>query len=248
MGRRSTPLAAALAAVLLTAAPADAQLRVGQRDTFEDGTTQNWIINLLGIGSPPPAALPRLEDGGPGGAGDSYLRLTSVGGGGAGSRLAVLNYGGQWVGDYRAAGISAIRLDARNFGETDLALRLLFENPGLPPTPGPPTALAISAAPLLLPVGGTWTSLTFPLFGAGGLVGLFGSDVDALLRATTMIRLVHMPGPVEGPIPPTVVASLGVDNITAVPEPTTLALVAGGAGLLALTGARRARRGASRRR
>lgn len=26
---------------------------IGQIDNFEDGTTQNWIINVLGMGSPP---------------------------------------------------------------------------------------------------------------------------------------------------------------------------------------------------
>lgn len=31
---------------------------LGQTDTFENGTTENWLINLLGMGVPPAAALP----------------------------------------------------------------------------------------------------------------------------------------------------------------------------------------------
>src|SRR3954470_2593465 len=57
----------------------------GQVDTFENGTTENWMINLLGMQPPPVAALPvNIPTGGPAGAGDNYLQLSSVGGNGPG--------------------------------------------------------------------------------------------------------------------------------------------------------------------
>ena len=58
---------------------------IGQVDNFEDGTTQGWVVGLLG--APSPAPPQNIPNGGPLGAGDNYLQLTSVGGSGAGNRL-----------------------------------------------------------------------------------------------------------------------------------------------------------------
>lgn len=215
--------------VLLGSAPAGAQLAVGNRDTFEDGTTQNWAINLLGMGSPPASTFPRnVPTGGPAGLSDNYLQLTSTGVPGAGGRLTSINFMGQWAGDYLAAGINGIRLDAINLGTSDVALRLLFENP----IGGPPTDVAVSSTPFNLPVGSGWTSVFFPLFGPGGLVVLDPSmDLHALLSNTTAIRLFH--SPTVAAVGPPIAAQIGVDNITATPEPATLLLVVPGLALLA---------------
>ncbi|MBN8511178.1 MAG: hypothetical protein J0L57_21530, partial [Burkholderiales bacterium] len=143
----------------------------GQVDTFESGTTEGWVINLLGIGNPPPEALPQnIADGGPAGSGDNFLRLTALGGGGAGSRLTAANAFGAWAGDYASAGVTGIRVDLRNPGTTDLVLRLVFENP----TGGPPTDLAVSTAGITLAAGGGWTSVLFPAT-ASALTPLLGS-------------------------------------------------------------------------
>jgi hypothetical protein len=231
MVRRSTSLVAALVAGLVTLqGTAAAQVTAGQVDNFENGTTQNWAINLLGMGSPPPATLPtNVPTGGPAGANDNYLRLTAVGTEGPGGRLTSINFMGQWRGNYLAAGIGAIRLDAINLGTTDLSLRLLFENP----VAGPPTDVAASSTALFLPAGSGWTSLLFPLVGPGGLTPIAGS-LSTLLANTTAIRIYHSPTLTD--VGPNVAAQLGVDNITAVatvPEPSTLALLATGAlGLL----------------
>lgn len=246
MRRRPTPLLASLLAGLATLhGTAAAQVTAGQVDNFENGTTQNWVTNLLGMGGTlPPALVPtNIATGGPAGVDDNYLRLGASGQPGPGGRIAVLNYAGQWVGNYLAAGIGAIRLDARNFGTTDLELRILFENPALPPNPAPPSIEAVSAVPILLRAGSGWQTLTFPLFGAAGLVGITGEggsagDVMTLLAATTGIRLIHLPaGSSPADNGPPIAASLGIDNVTAVstvPEPTSLALLGtGAAGLLA---------------
>ena len=115
------------AGLLCLPGAATAQVVAGQTDTFEDGTTQGWVINLLGMGSPPAPPV-NVPTGGPAGDGDNYLQLTAVGGAVAGGRLSVINFNGQWAGNYGAAGVAAIEMDLLNTGTSDLFLRLLAGN------------------------------------------------------------------------------------------------------------------------
>jgi hypothetical protein len=222
------------------AAPAGAQLAAGHVDTFQDGTTQGWGVNLIPGFPNHPAPPQNIANGGPTGAGDRYLQLTAVGGTGVGqepgSKLTSINLGGAWAGNYLTAGVAGIRLDAINLGTTDLFLRLLFENP----VGGPPTDLAASATPWLLPANSGWRSFFFPIFGPGGLVALQG-NLTTLLENTTAIRIYNSPTLAENG--PAVVARLGVDNVTAVatPEPSTVILL--GAGALGIFAHQRRRRG-----
>ncbi len=75
------------------AIPSSAAVFVGMTDTFEDGTTQGW-----GVGGPSPSPPETVGTGGPSGAGDSFLLLTSLGGAGFGSKLTVFNESQRWVG------------------------------------------------------------------------------------------------------------------------------------------------------
>ncbi len=195
-------------------------LSIGQRDTFEDGTTDGWTVAVLGMGSPP---LPvNVPGGGPGGADDNYLKLTALEG--VGSRLVMINVS-QWTGDFIAAGISGILMDLNNLGMTDLSLRLLFSDP----MGGPPTNQAFSKVPVKLPVGSGWTSAYFSIAPAD-LTASIGS-ATAALHNTTELRLYYGLAP-GFPGEAVAAASLGVDNITATPEPASAVLL--GSGLLAL--------------
>jgi hypothetical protein len=148
-----------------------------------------------------------VANGGPAGAGDAYLFITAAGGSGAGSRLVGIN-AAQWTGNYAAAAVSAISMDVANFGSTALQLRLTFSGTG-----------TVTDA-VALPAGSGWQRVQFD-FDPNAVGGM--SD----------LRLFHgfadnatFPGPA-------VLAQLGVDNISAVPEPGTgLAM---GLGLLLLT-------------
>jgi hypothetical protein len=222
------PLFFLVAVAALAGRPA-AAVTLGQIDTFEDGTTQGWVV---GIGSGqgghplPPANVP---SNGPAGADDAFLLLNSVGGEQPGGRLTVLNLS-QWTGDFAAAGVTAIAMDVLNLGNTDLSLRLLFEDP----VAGPPSNVAASTVGVALPAGGSWTSVVFPI-APGDLTALMGTVEDALGGATVM-RLFHASA-IAFPGEP-LVAQLGVDNVRAVPEPSATLLVA--CGLAALAGRRRA--------
>jgi hypothetical protein len=230
------PLAVA-AVFLMTPAVGRADVILGQVDTFETGTTLNWFAGL-GFGPPNPLPPVNVATGGPAGAGDNFLLLSSNGdlGFGPGSRLTAMNEA-QWAGDYLAAGIQAISMDVNNLGATDLFLRLAFEDA----MGGPPTNVAFSTMPLFVPAGSGWISLLFATT-PGALTAGLGS-IEAALANATVLRLYNSPAanfPNPGFPIPAVTASLGVDNIAAVPEPATLMLV--GSGILVMIRRNRAHR------
>jgi hypothetical protein len=200
------------------ATPAGAVL-MGTVDTFEDGTTQGWVS---GAGHPsPPVNAP---SGGPDGLEDAYLLSSSLGSFGAGSRLVNIA-GARWAGDYIAAGVTGIAMDLNNLGDTDLSLRLRVQAPD--PTPGAFPFAAILTVPIALPAHSGWTRVTF----ATTPDAFTGAAADALSGVVEM-RLFHglaavFPGEAS-------VATLGMDNITAVPEPGAAWLLAGGLLTLAL--------------
>jgi hypothetical protein len=192
---------------------------VGQSDTFDDGTTMGWHAP----GPNPNSPLPE-PGGGPTGPGDGYLMLRANGQNAAGGRLSALN-DSQWTGDYLAAGVSLIRMNVNNQGPDDLSLRLLFED--FDTLPGPPLNLALSATAVFVPAGSGWTTIEFPISPADLVNDGIGS-VTAALSNTDTLRIFHntapsFPGPGVGI--PIVVSHLGIDNITAVPEPNTILIL-----------------------
>lgn len=222
MTRLNLRTVVALVLASISASTAGA-VSLGQSDTFEDGTVQSWSTGPLGHPSPPT----NIVSGGPSGADDNYLRLTALGSGGPGSRLAVFN-GVQWSGNYLAAGITAISLQVNNFGPNEAHLRLRF----LGSSGGPTNDVAITNA-IVVPPGGGWSLITFTINPAS-LVTLQGSATAALSNASEL-RIFHNPAaayPAPPTGPPAITVQLGIDNIRAVPEPSALALTS--AGIVAL--------------
>lgn len=210
----------ALSIVCLSAGRASA-VSIGLVDTFEDGTTDNWRINLLGMGNNTFQPV-NVTSGGPAGLDDNYMLMTSSGLAGAGGRLVALNPA-QWAGDYVAAGIRKISMDVNNLGSTDLFLRLLFEDP----MGAPPENEAFTTS-VFLPAGSGWTTISF-LVDPGNLIVEEGSALNALQNAT-ILRIFSNPE-AEGPDEAEPIAAmLGVDNIEAVatPEPSSLILLTTG--------------------
>lgn len=219
---RRLGVGAVVAAALI--APAAQAVSLGQSDTFEDGTTQGWGI---GSGSGGPAAPANVGTGGPAGDGDGYLKLTSLGGSGPGSRLVAFN-NGQWTGDFLTAGISALRMDLRNFGPTALTIGLALNG-------------SVSTRDVhTLDAGGDWQTVTFSLSPADLVPG--GDAANSALGNVTQLRIFHGEAALGGGLSfpgPAMVASLGVDNVTAVPEPETWVMLATGALLVGFAAVRR---------
>ena len=214
-----------LSILLITVTPACA-LNLGQIDTFEDGTTQNWTVGAGGSPVPPV----NVATGGPGGLDDNFLLLTSTGTTGPGSRLTAFNEV-QWTGDYVAAGVNVIRMNLRNFGPSELSMRLLFADPVI----GPPTNVAVTNATFDLPAFSGWMTAEFAVT-ASDLTALQG-NANSALSNTTDLRLFHSTNPIYPGEP--IAALLGVDDIQAlaaapVPEPLSALLLLSGLGAFAI--------------
>lgn len=201
-----------IAVVVWTAPAAIARPTLNQENDFENGQIAGWTN---GGRAPNPA---NIATGGPAGSGDNFLRVASAGGFGAGSRLVTLNEDVRWVGNFAAAGISAVTMDLKNFGAAPLTMRIAFEESG--------GAWYVTATGITLPADNAWHPARFDLT-APGLTRVSGSTLlPAALTRVSEFRILHSPSPDYRGAP--ISSSFGVDNIRAVPEPATVAI----AGLL----------------
>ena len=190
---------------------------VGETDNFQDGSTENWRWGRDGFGGP------ENVDGGPTGAGDLYLQNESFGGGDApGSRMAIINRD-QWSGDFISSGITAIRLDAINLGPNfafeDINVRLSFSSQDA--LIGSGRVSTIDS--FLLERNSGWQSLLFKLDPTTDLTPLAGSNVMEVMSSVFEIRIISAEQPAF--IGDQFTARLGVDNITALPEPSSLGMM-----------------------
>lgn len=194
---------------VLTASPALA-ITLGQVDDFQDGTTEGWS----GGSSPTNVAT-----GGPGGAGDRYLQITAVSNNLGASVFA------PWTGSYTAAGVSALSFDLNNFGPDPVALRVSVFG----------ASTFTSTLPIVLAPGSGWVTVVFGLDAADltRTQGTFGLARTLGNVNTLLIR--HDSDPISPPGQSNpVTATLGIDNVTAVPEPGTGLLLAAGIAMLGL--------------
>lgn len=197
----------ATAAAMFISADARATVTLGHVDDFQDGTTQSWAGG---------SAPTNIATGGPAGAGDSYLELSSTGN----KPIGVKNED-QWIGDLTAAGVTSIEADVANFGTEPLELRVLAIENGF-------ASRYASTSSVVVPTGGAWIHVVFDLSASGmTLVGGSAVDVATALSDVQTFLIRHQPGVPTGiGGAPNTVGQLGIDNITATPEPATLGLLA----------------------
>lgn len=193
---------------------------ISQVDDFQLGSTHGWGADQQEVAI--------VTGGGPDGIGDQYLAYASHGGGGAGGRMVIPNenFGSQWQGDYSSLGAESIVFDIKNFGATQLDLRLAISNGT--------TWFAMTTAHVL-PATSAWTSVVFQL--SEPEMSVLGSGSESLaqvLSGVTKLRLlssVNLPtvsfGGTGGARGDLIAASIGFDNVRfgAVPEPSSIGLL-----------------------
>jgi hypothetical protein len=214
---KSCSAAFVVLALLLFARPASA-IVLGQLDTFQDGTTNEWTNG--GLATP----VTNISSGGPAGAGDRYIRLTADGSG-AGGRLTTFNFT-TWAGDFISAGVTTLEIDLLNQSAVNLSIRFAFEVDVVQNAPGYLTA------PMLLPVGSGWQHFSISITAANLIPVNSPAPYNTFFSNIMETRIIHEVGTNDLNGDP-IVGQLGIDNIHAVPEPTATALAA--TGLLALT-------------
>ena len=217
--------------------PGTAQaISLGQIDNFEDGTLQDW---RMGFSATTADHMTNIADGGPAGTGDNYLQVapisTELFGG---NRLTFFNTQ-QWQGNYTAAGITAIAMDVQNFSSSEvLNLRLGINGGYVDPNTGTSyIGGTFTTSSISLDSGSGWTRVVFSLL-PGDLIASDvgrssntpGNNVQATLANVLELRLLNSATADWNGLP--VTATLGVDNIQAVPLPPALALFASGLMLL----------------
>jgi len=202
-----------------------AAVTVGQVDTFQTNL-DNWFAGGLGPPNQQPPIPPFVQaSGGPAGAGDAYMVVTASEANGAGSRVVAINTT-QWAGNYLAAAVGSISMDLINLGQSDLTIRLLFEDP----MGGPPVDEAVTTFGAFLPAQSGWQHFVFPVLGPN-LTAIEGNAWAALANAT-LLRIVNAPSAGDAVQQ---IGILGVDNIAsvaAVPEPSTILLCLAGLGVV----------------
>ena len=214
MSLRAAIVAIVLASMLSRVAGA---VTIGQRDSFETPGVAGWSV-----GSPEHPSPPQwVPNGGVTGTYDSYIRVEGAGGVAdpgerePGSKPNVFN-ASQWAGDYLTAGVTGIELYVRYLGQGPeiMHLRIGLQGPDdfvwsldtqaiEPGTPHP------------------WQHTVFRIDPAH----LGGGDPAAVLGNVEKLWLYHAPVGATTSDSPKLDVRIGYDNIHAVPEPGTLALL-----------------------
>lgn len=169
----------------------------GQVDTFQNGTNMGWDNG----GSPNPPT--NLQDGGPAGAGDRFLRNVSTGNtaGQEGSRMIIENTS-QWSGNYNAAGVNRLTMHMANFGSSPLYMRVALNR----------TFVSSSAA--VLPPDGVWRQVEFDLTSSAmTLAPGAGGSLTQVLNSVNEVRIISRQTDPPDYRGDQIVGTLGLDNI-----------------------------------
>jgi len=204
---------------------------IGQVDTFESGSRENWQMGQPSITT---SNITNLFTGGPAGTGDNYLEVSADGSTSGGGKLTFFNQS-QWTGDYLAAGITAISMDLINFSSAEVLNIRLGINGGVTDPNNPGGVIGgqfVTSASASLISGSGWVHVVFSLnlvdlMSVSGRSGVPGNDALATLGNVKELRLLNSAVPDWSGQP--VIATLGIDNVTAVvPIPSALLLFISG--------------------
>jgi len=122
--------------------------------------------------------------------------------------------GSAWFGNYIQAGVDAIEMDLNNSGTTDLSLRLSFKRDG-----------AVSLVPVVVPAGSGCLRVSFLVTPAAM------TNNGAALFNVTEFHFVHS-AQFSTFLGELIVATVGIDNVSAVAEPSKQAPLLSGLAML----------------
>jgi len=202
-----------------------AAISLGQSDDFE----------IDAAGWEPGGILP-VASGGPGGPGDGYIEYAADGSGGLG-KLVVFNESAEWTGDYLSAGVTAISLMANNLSSVaqTFSLRVAIGSSVLSSFPASSGTWYASTVGVTLAPGSGWVPIVFGLDPASMTLVTGSASLDTVLSAVDQLRILSSLSPANRG--DELIGTVGLDDITAVPEPSVGALL--GLGLAGLGVARR---------
>ncbi|WP_454047853.1 T9SS type A sorting domain-containing protein [Chryseobacterium sp. Marseille-Q8038] len=176
------------------------QVTLGQVDDFQDFTTRNWTKNNT---------IPNANifDGGPLGAGDNFLRVSSNG---SGSNLNLMTFNNaQWTGSFTSAGITYISMDVRNSGSEIIYLRLSFRYS----VSSTQQEVWSTTNPIAVIPGAGWKKISFPINQAS-VVRVSGlNPYSTTFSHVQEMRILHNDAPSWDSDP--ITATLDIDNIRA---------------------------------
>lgn len=172
----------------------------------EVGVTTDFESGIAGFDG---GGLSLEPSGGPAGDGDAFLRIDATGGNGPGSRLATFNTQAAWIGDFKAAGVTALEVDVRNGTETAVPLSLRLALFG-PDTSNTNRFTSIDAVDV--PNDGQWRTFTFPI-NSDALTRVAGTTTfDQMLSQVRRIQLRHDIDVASAQGSP-IAGTIGLDNI-----------------------------------
>lgn len=169
---------------------------------------------------------------------DNPYLLIDAGGFGKKGRMITFNWEDEWTGNYISSGVTGIRLDLANLGNSDdVYLRVAIGNRASPQQPG--GTWWISDTAIFIPTETDWQSYFLPISEENMLVvgNIEGESDNESFNDTLSnvgnIRILTSSFP-TGAIGDEFFGEVGIDNVALVPEPTTLPLIGSGVLLLLL--------------
>ena len=201
-----------LAILLVVQLPgvAECTITLNQVDSFTGGSKDNWTDgHLTGVN------VTNITTGGPNGANDPYLQLSS-GSLGGDSRPVTLNRT-QWTGNYTVAGVGLIQMDLKNFGPTAVPIRITISDLAIT---SPSASGYSSTTAFTLPADGQWHIADFNLNAAS--MTAVNSPTDSLSVELTKVAELRFLSSTAHPSLVIRSAQIGIDEIIALPPPPSV--------------------------
>lgn len=178
-----------------------------QNDTFEDGTTMDWTRDI-GF-----AFVENVANGGPGGAGDHFLRVEAGNLPFFNNMPLEIENKDQWTGDFNALGGSfTIQIDLANLSAVDRPFRVGVE--------GNDDTRFVTTTPFNSVADGVWRTATFNLIDADMTRVNGTQSLSQVLDDVEEFRIISSLNPAwDGEI---VAITVGIDNIRVASVPVEL--------------------------